>query len=97
MNSCLTPQLLCQIKGALGVVYLRNSRALFIQRKACALSLKNRGLDGNIMSRSLLRPELISASLRGECILSHAVSRKSYFFITELADIRPYDNLAVYH
>ena len=39
---------------ALGVVYLRNSRAI-----TCDLRL-----DGNILSRNLLCPELISASLR---------------------------------
>ena len=63
MNSYLTPQLLCQIKGTLSVVYFRNSRALFVQDMACALSLKIRGLDGNVLSRNLLRSELISTSL----------------------------------
>ncbi len=68
MNSYLTPQSFCQRKGALSVVYLRNSRALLIQRKACALSLTKRRLDGprsliqKGLSRNLLRTELISAS-----------------------------------
>ena len=58
MNSHLTPQNI-----ALGVVYLRNSRA-HVPDKYCSgrldgpLPLIARGL-----SRKLLRPELISASL----------------------------------
>jgi len=69
MNLHLTLQPLCQRKGALGVVTLRNSHALFILRKACALSLTQRGLDGprslmeEVLKRNLLRPELISAFL----------------------------------
>ncbi len=43
---------------ALSVAYLRNSRALFVQRKAC-----NIRLDGKVFSYNLLRPELISISL----------------------------------
>jgi hypothetical protein len=48
MNSYLTSQNI-----ALGVVYLGNSRAITCDTR----------LDGNILSRSLLRPESISASL----------------------------------
>jgi hypothetical protein len=48
MNSYLTPQNI-----ALGVVYLRNSRAI-----TCDIRL-----DGDFLTRNLLRPELISASL----------------------------------
>ncbi len=48
MNSSLTPQ-----NTALGVVYLRNSRAI----------TRDTRLDGNILSRNLLRLELISTSL----------------------------------
>ena len=47
MNSYLTAQ-----NTALGIESLRNSRA--ITRDTC--------LDGNILNRNLLRPELISAS-----------------------------------
>ena len=47
MSSYLTPQ-----NTALGVEPFRNSRA--ITRDTC--------LDGNILNRNLLRPELISAS-----------------------------------
>ena len=69
MNSHFAPQPLCQRKGALGVVTLRNSRALLIPGKACALSLTEKGLDGphalieKGLKRNLLRPEIISASL----------------------------------
>ncbi len=48
MNSYLTPQNI-----ALSVVYLRNSRAITYDIR----------LDGEILRRNLLRPELISASL----------------------------------
>jgi hypothetical protein len=47
MNSYITSQNI-----ALGVVYLRNSRAITFDTR----------LDGNILIRNLLRPELISAS-----------------------------------
>ncbi len=50
MDSHLTPQNI-----ALGVAYLRNSRAI-----TCDIRL-----DGNILRRNLLRPELISTSLEG--------------------------------
>jgi hypothetical protein len=50
MNSYITPQNI-----ALGVVYLRNSRAHVPDK------YDSGRLDGNIMSRNLLRPELISA------------------------------------
>jgi hypothetical protein len=49
MNSYLTPQTI-----ALGVVYLRNSRAITFTIR----------LDDDSLSRNLLRPELISASFR---------------------------------
>jgi hypothetical protein len=52
MNWYITPQNI-----ALGVVYLRNSRA-HVPELFCFGRL-----DGNILSRNLLRPELISASL----------------------------------
>jgi hypothetical protein len=48
MNWYITPQNI-----ALGVVYLRNSRSITFDTR----------IDGNILSRNLLRPELISASL----------------------------------
>jgi hypothetical protein len=48
MNSYITSQ-----NPALGVVDLRNSRAITCDRR----------LDGNILSRNLLRPESISTSL----------------------------------
>ncbi len=52
MNSYITSQ-----NTALGVVYLRNSRAHVPDK------YDSGRLDGNILSRNLLRPELISASL----------------------------------
>ena len=48
MNAYITSQNI-----ALCVVYLRNSRAITCDTR----------LDGNVLSRNLLRPELISASL----------------------------------
>ena len=48
MNSYITPQ-----NTAFGVVCLRNSRAIAFDTR----------LDGNILSRNLLRPESISTSL----------------------------------
>ena len=53
MNSYLTPQNI-----ALGVVYLRNSRAHVPDK------YDSGRLDGNILSRNLLRPELIIASFK---------------------------------
>ncbi len=59
MNSYITSQNI-----ALGVVYLRNSRAITCDTRLDGpLSLIERGLSHN-----LLRPELISASLESEAI-----------------------------
>ena len=65
MNSHLVSEPLVQRKGVISVTTLRNSRALFILRKACALSLMKRGLNVEYFIRNLLRPDLISASLAG--------------------------------
>jgi len=56
MNSYLTPQNI-----ALGVMYLRNSRAITCDTR----------LDGNILSRNLLRTELISVSLTLCRVIQH--------------------------
>jgi hypothetical protein len=63
MNSYITSQPLRQINGALGVVYLRNSRAHVPDKYHSGRLDGPQPLKARGLSRNLLRPELISASL----------------------------------